>query len=211
MPFVGVHTGSRLKRAEQKRKVCKHLTARDNADYRRYLRQGKYRLTKEEAQKLGTGAESYVVNLQMNEELMDMSQIDLTDAEQVRNRIREYFGIVKKYKQKPTVAGLALALGTNREKMKKMAVNANGRTNENVSKELQKVYLVYENLWEGYMLNGDIPSLNGIFIGKNQFGYKDVVEQNNVVEVKPQIDTEAIRMKYIGADNELPEKAVQDE
>lgn len=55
------------------------------------------------------------------------------------------------------------------------------------------------------MLNGDIPPQNGIFIGKNQFGYRDVVEQNQVVEVRPQIDTESIKAKYIGADNELPE------
>ena len=205
--FVNLHKGSAARRLEERHRNKKNLTKKDNVAY--YFLKRRDRFSVEEATKLG--AESYVINLQMNEELMDMSQIDLTDAEQVRNRIREYFGVVKKYKQKPTVAGLALALGTNREKMKRMAVNANGRTNENVSKELQKVYLVYENLWEGYMLNGDIPSLNGIFIGKNQFGYKDVVEQNNVVEVKPQIDTEAIRMKYIGADNELPEKAGQDE
>lgn len=157
------------------------------------------------------GATEYAMVLQMHEDIMDLPKIDINDAEQVRNRVRDYFDIMKKYKQKPTLAGLCLALGTNRDKMKRIAVNQSGKANEEVSEILQQVYVIYESLWEGYMLNGDIPPLSGQFIGKNQFGYKDVVEQNTVVEVKPQIDTEAIRMKYIGADNELPEKSEKEE
>ena len=207
MAFIDIHRGNKYRVAEfmTEHKANPTLQERQRAQK---FRSGRVKLNKREA--LALGATEYAMILQMHEDIMDLPKIDLESAEQVRVRVREYFDIMKKYKQKPTLAGLCLALGTNRDKMKRIAVNSSGRADKEVSEILQQVYVIYESLWEGYMLNGDIPPLSGAFIGKNQFGYKDVVEQNTVVEVKPQIDTEAIKMKYIGADNELPDKSQKD-
>lgn len=203
--FVSVHQGSQLKRLIIRNSLKKSLTAKENTDLimakRRSCKKQFYNL--QEAKEMG--AEVYAKLLQMNEDIKNLPQIDLDNPEEVRNRVKEYFDIMKQYKEKPTQAGLSLALGINRQKIRTIAENTSGKFNEEVSEEIRQVLVLYESLWESYMLNGDIPPQNGIFIGKNQFGYKDVVEQNQVVEVRPQIDTESIKAKYIGADNELPE------
>lgn len=158
------------------------------------------------------GAQAYLEAVQMNQEIMQLQKdhkLDLTILEEVEKRISDYFEIIKKYKNKPTVAGLSLALGINKEKLG--AIMAGRIVDKNypsdVVEYLNTVYNMLESLWEGYMLDGNIPSQNGIFIGKNQFGYKDVVEQKVTAEVKPKIDTEQIKMKYVGSDYEIPEKS----
>jgi len=215
--FIWKHKGSELKRAEKKIKMSgdasytnlKREKSLVNKKYKKdsYRKQALKMVTmrKEEASKY-MGSKAYTEYIEIQEQLMSMPKIDLNDAEQVRTRIREYFDLMKKYGNKPTIAGLGLALGNvSRDRMKRMAANESGRVPQEVSEELQKVYLIYESLWETYMLEGDVPPISGMFIGKNQFGYKDAVEQTTVVEVKPRISAESIQAKYIGADNELPE------
>ena len=209
--FIPVHQGSALRRAEIRNSRKKNVSTRENRDLeflKNRARRSKF-YTRKEAAKMG--AESYARLLQMNEDIMNLSKVDINNPEEVRNRVRDYFEIMKKYKEKPTQAGLSLALGINRKKVRTIAENVSGQYNEEVSAEIRQVLVLYESLWESYMLNGDIPPQNGIFIGKNQFGYKDVVEQNQVVEVRPQIDAESIKAKYIGADNELPEDHEREE
>lgn len=203
--FVPPHRGSKLKRAEFRNKYKKNVSTKEYRQLqalRKVKRKSQF-YSRKEAEKLG--AESYARLLQMNEDIKNLPQIDMDNPEEVRNRVKDYFEIMKNYKEKPTQAGLSLALGINRQKIRKIAENTSNKYNEEVSEEIRQVLVLYESLWESYMLNGDIPPQNGIFIGKNQFGYRDVVEQNQVVEVRPQIDTESIKAKYIGADNELPE------
>lgn len=202
--FVNIHKGSKLKRVMIRNSKKKNLTAKENTELNIIKKKSRAKFySAKEAMEMG--AEVYAKLLQMNEDIKNLPQIDLNNAEEVRNRVKDYFDIMKKYKEKPTQAGLSLALGINRQRIRTIAENTSGKYNEEVSAEIRQVLVLYESLWESYMLNGDIPPQNGIFIGKNQFGYRDVVEQNQVVEVRPQIDTESIKAKYIGADNELPE------
>ena len=52
--------------------------------------------------------------LQLNMELFNMEKIDLHDEEAVAERLNEYFALYAKHDVKPTVAGMAMALGMNR-------------------------------------------------------------------------------------------------
>ncbi len=55
-----------------------------------------------------------------------------------------------------------------------------------------------ETMWEDYMLNGQINPVSGIFLGKNNFGYRDQVDyQINSGEVSDSVDSATIRKKYL--------------
>ena len=156
------------------------------------------------------GAAAYLETIKMNQAIMQLQKdhpVDMTDVSDVMNRVDAYFEIMKEYQSKPTVAGLSLSLGIDRTQLGAiMAGRSEARYTPEVRAYLHQVYTLYESMWETYMLEGYVNPNAGIFIAKNQFGYKDVVEHEIVADVKPQIDAEAIKAKYIGADNELPEK-----
>ena len=71
---------------------------------------------------------------------------------------------------------------------------------------IKEAFNFIENMWEQYMQNGKISPPNGIFLGKNHFGYKDV--QDVVVQPQNPYDSEnpeTVRNKYIeGMENEVP-------
>ena len=215
MPFVNVREGSKARRAELARK--KHWK-KTNAD----RRTNGYEILKDRKDRFNLmGSQAYVEKLEMHRQiaaLQKQHEVVWEDVTDVENRINEFFDIVGKYKNKPTVAGLALALGIDRQKLGRiMSGRDEGKTySVEVRQLLHSIYVMYESMWEQSMNDGDIPTNSGIFIGKNQFGYKDVVEHEIVADVKPQIDTAAImarysdtaadnEVKFIGADNELPE------
>lgn len=215
MPFVCVHKGCKERRKEKARKGHWKKT---NADR---IANG-YEILKDRKDRFNlVGSQAYVEKLEMHRQiaaLQKQHEVVWEDVTDVENRINEFFDIVGKYKNKPTVAGLALALGIDRQKLGRiMSGRDEGKTySVEVRQLLHSIYVMYESMWEQSMNDGDIPTNSGIFIGKNQFGYKDVVEHEIVADVKPQIDTAAImarysdttadnEVKYIGADNELPE------
>lgn len=215
MPFVNVRKGSKERREELARK--RHWK-KTNAD----KRANGYEILKDRKDRFNlVGSQAYVEKLEMHRQiaaLQKQHEVVWEDVTDVENRINEFFDVVGKYKNKPTVAGLALALGIDRQKLGRiMSGRDEGKTYPvEVRQLLHSIYVMYESMWEQSMNDGDIPTNSGIFIGKNQFGYKDVVEHEIVADVKPQIDTAAImarysdttadnEVKFIGADNELPE------
>lgn len=121
--------------------------------------------------------------LHMSLEISNLPDIDLMDVEAVRRRINQYFQIVAKYGNKPTVAGLGLALnGMDRRRVweiKTGHTQGRGKVDElpkTVRDLIKKAYRLMENLWENYMQNGKINPVAGIFLGKNNFGYQDKTE-----------------------------------
>lgn len=121
--------------------------------------------------------------LHMSLEIANLPDIDLRDAEAVRTRINEYFQIVANYGNKPTVAGLGLALnGMDRRRLWEIrAGQTQGRGNvdelpKTVRDVIKRAYKLMENLWENYMQNGKINPVAGIFLGKNNYGYQDKTE-----------------------------------
>ena len=116
-------------------------------------------------------------------QLAHLPNIDMTDPDAVQHRIDEYFAIVRANGNKPTVAGLGLALnGMDRQTLYQIRSGNYRRENppynlpEAVSVIIKKNYKIMEELWENYMQQGKINPVSGIFLGKNNYGYQDKTE-----------------------------------
>ena len=146
-------------------------------------------------------------------ELTDLPAIDLHDPKQVEDRIHDYFNIHMKYDMKPTVVGMAMALGNGITRQTLWAIKndqPSGGTGyktalpPEVADSIKKAYLLLENLWENYAQNGKMNPVTSIFLGKNNFGYSD--KQEYVLTPNQQsdndYDADAIRKRYIAADQQ---------
>lgn len=112
-------------------------------------------------------------------QLFNLAPIDLKDPEQVQSRLVEYFQIQFDADLKPTVAGMAMALGIDRRRLWEIKANVADRNQDlpTLTRDsIKKAYDFMENLWENYMQNGKINPVSGIFLGKNNFGYQDKTE-----------------------------------
>lgn len=146
----------------------------------------------------GSNAEYISIVMKFN----TLPPIDLTDTEQVRDRINTYFDICFKSDFKPTVSSLASVLGLNRRELYGLLVQDANRFNYLVSKInddtlylIKKAYGSMEQLWESYMLNGKINPVSGIFLGKNHYGYVDKVDY--VVQAKPTMSEDDLLDRYL--------------
>ena len=128
--------------------------------------------------------------MQQSLTLMNLPNIDLHDNQQVQERINFYFNLVSSNGNKPTVAGLGLALNNmSRQDLWEIRTGNYRRGNpphgipQSVSDSIKKAYKMMEELWENYMQTGRINPVSGIFLGKNNFGYQDkqdvVITPNN--------------------------------
>lgn len=143
--------------------------------------------------------------LQQSLELMNLPTIDLHDVVAVQERINEFFDIMAKYDTKPTVAGMAMALGMDRRTL--WAIRNDQPTGgagyksalpPEVANIIKKSYLLMENLWENYMQNGKINPVSGIFLGKNNYGYQDKTEYVVTPNVQQDnYDPDSIRQRYL--------------
>lgn len=115
-----------------------------------------------------------------NLQVSAMPKIDMTDGEQVTERIADYFGLCARYDIKPAVSGLALALGTDRRRLWEIARDNEKALNVSVmsSDAIKKAYQNLDILWEQYMLHGKINPMAGVFLGVNNHGYHDVKQFN---------------------------------
>ena len=137
--------------------------------------------------------------------LFNLPSIDLHDPEQVQNRLNEYFRIQFDADVKPTVAGMAMALGIDRRRLWEIRAGAKmGGTSEynlptSTLVSIKKAYDFMENLWENYMQNGKINPVSGIFLGKNNFGYQDKTEYVVTPNMNNDSDYSAddIRKRYL--------------
>ena len=110
---------------------------------------------------------------------LDLPPIDISDPQQVENRIRYYFHRCAEEEHRPGVVGLCNYLGIDRSTFNQW-VNGNYRagTHYDIAK---KAYDILESMWEDYALNGQVNPVTLIFLGKNHFGYQDRTE---VVQVQ---------------------------
>lgn len=136
--------------------------------------------------------------------IMQMPKIDLHKPDQVQQRVFEYFQLCADHDMKPGVAAVSLALGVDRRRL--WEINTDQARQLNIPQEskniIKDVYTGLEILWESWMQNGKVNPVSGIFLGKNNFGYKDqqeyVLTPNQMGET---IDPATIEAKYA----ELPE------
>lgn len=101
--------------------------------------------------------------------------VNLEDAEELEARINEYFDYCMERDEKPTKAGVRLATGISAQNFSRI-LTGERRGGSAQQEILLEAMDVLEYGWESYMLNGKVNPASGIFIGKNQFGYKDQVD-----------------------------------
>lgn len=108
-------------------------------------------------------------------EIYKLPNIDINNAEEVKQRIIQYFQICINNDMKPNLAGISNALSISRQYLWEIA---NGKTNKNkdVVDAIRKVQFLLTQQMEDYMQNGKINPVAGIFLMKNNMGYKDEQE-----------------------------------
>lgn len=130
--------------------------------------------------------------------IMKLPKIDFRDPEQLQTRVLEYFSLCAEHDMKPGVAAVGLAIGLDRRRLWEIR---SGSKNVSIPQEckdiIHNVYDSLEVLWEGYMANGKINPVSGIFLAKNNFGYQDkqeyVVTPNTMSQDTP---IDVIEAKY---------------
>lgn len=137
---------------------------------------------------------------------MGLPPIDISDPKQVEERIMWYFNHCAEDDMKPSVVGLANALGIHKDTL---ITWRNGEFRANTHQAIAvKAHRVMEELMVQYMQNGKINPVSGIFLMKNLLsGYSDkqeVVLTPNQPKLSD-ADITTIEAKYA----ELPE--VEDE
>ena len=131
--------------------------------------------------------------------IMQLPKIDVRDPQQLRTRVVEYFQLCADHDMKPGVAAVGLAVGLDRRRL--WEIRSGSSRNATIPQEckdiINEVYDSLEVLWEGYMTNGKINPVSGIFLGKNNFGYQDkqeyVVTPNAMSQDTP---VDVIEAKY---------------
>lgn len=102
---------------------------------------------------------------------------DMTNPEEVNQRIADYFNLCAEDDMKPSVSGMSLAFGVNRRTLWSWISETKGKYVAEGSREaLKRAYLILETQMESYMQNGKIHPVAGIFLMKNNMGYEDKTE-----------------------------------
>ena len=110
--------------------------------------------------------------------LLSLPQIDMNNPKEMEQRITDYFSICSEDDIKPTVESFALSLGISRFTLFDIM---NGRnksriTNHAAILSMKKAYDMISSYYAHMMNNGRINPIAGIFLMKNNYGYKDTTE-----------------------------------
>lgn len=110
--------------------------------------------------------------------LSALPAIDINNPEQMQQRITDYFTICSEDDIKPSVASLGLAFGVSRITLFKWV---NGQApqalaNNDSRNTLKRAYDSINSYYEHMMNNGRINPVAGIFLMKNNMGYKDTTD-----------------------------------
>ncbi len=111
-------------------------------------------------------------------ELANLPPVRWNETKNVSQRAEMYFAICIKNDMRPSIVGLALSFGMSRAAFDdfRSGINDVGATPEAFG-VIEKAVAVINAQFEDYMLNGLITPVSGIFLLKNDFGYKDTSEQ----------------------------------
>lgn len=132
---------------------------------------------------------------------LSLPPIDISDPQQVENRINEYFTACENQDMKPNMVGMANWIGIDRTTLASWKRGEyRGGSHSHV---INKAVGILEDLWVDYMQNGKINPASGIFLAKNMFQYKDVqdVVLTPNTGLAADIQPEDVAQKYA----ELPE------
>lgn len=144
--------------------------------------------------------------VQTSMKFFDMPRVDLHDPAAVHERLCEYFTIYGEADLKPTVAGMAMALGVDRRRLWAIAndqpTGGNGyklNLPPETTDLVKKAYEILETSMENYANAGKINPVMAIFMMKNHFGYQDKTEYVLTPNQKQDSDYDAedIRKRYL--------------
>ena len=160
----------------------------------------------------GDNAKMILSQLEIKEKLAK-EKVDLKNPDAVYQRIMDYFMMMAEMDKRPTWTGLCIALGYSRDVIinveKNLPINRPdhakwaGFTDSGCPDGTRDVIKwareVMTSLWEDYMQNGKVHPACGIFIGKNFYGMRDVVENVVTAQSNPidDYDAEDIASRYI--------------
>lgn len=126
-----------------------------------------------------TGLEAQSIDFLM--ELSSFGTLDLSDPEAVQERYLRYLALCKRYQTKPLISGFCRVMGVSREELIQWSAGRRTALGDKLSPEsatLIKNFLEdFEVSWEyAFQNNGYRNPVTGIFLAKNNFGYKDTSE-----------------------------------
>lgn len=130
--------------------------------------------------------------------LMKQPRCNMTSMEDVAARYDWYIDYCISHDMKPTVAGMALAFGYSRDNLLDIKNGRNKSVPQEVCDTLKRAWDMLTALMEEYMVTGRVNPVPGIFLLKNNHGYKDQTE--TVVVKKDPYETgdpEEIARKYL--------------
>ena len=111
--------------------------------------------------------------------------------ETIERACEQYFTICEEDGVKPSVSGLAIALGVRREQLLDWV---NGKVSTQCADVITYYFSLLEIFDETALKENKTNAVAGIFLGKQNYGYKDVVEVHHVEEKETNI--EEIEAKY---------------
>lgn len=132
-------------------------------------------------------------------EIYSLPDIDTHDPDQVNRRTSEYLSICIKNDMKPSIAGYALSLNMSRANLFDILTGRTRRPRE-VLDTLKRTATLINAQMEDYMQNGKINPASGIFLMKNNMGYRDETE----VVLSPKEDKKSVEELEMEAEM-LPE------
>lgn len=104
----------------------------------------------------------------------DLPPIDISDPEQVKERLNMYFKHCAENDRKPQIVGMCNWLGISRQTLNEWV---RGETRAATHGDIiKKAVSFVEEMWADYMQSGKLNPASGIFLAKNWYGYKDVAD-----------------------------------
>ena len=121
--------------------------------------------------------------------------LDRENPDEVKERTRAYFELCMLNGMKPTLPEYAMALGTDRSNLLHI-VQGHTKLNDISVTYIKQAYDMINGQLEQYMMADKTNVVAGIFLAKNNFGYRDQTEQTVVhtIDVKKsaeQLEAEA--------------------
>ena len=136
--------------------------------------------------------------VRIGRELMMKPRMDTRSADAVSERFLWYLDVCEKYDDRPTIEGFALASGYDRVSLKRMKDGEFKSVPDDVRNTLKRIWDLTNQMMTQYMVDGHLNPATAIFLLKNNYGYKDVVE-TVVAQKNPYEDgnPEDIARKYL--------------
>lgn len=136
---------------------------------------------------------------------MQWPSIDLADPEQVKQRGLDYFALCEQYGTKPLISAFCIVMGTTRGELLRWSKGQRSSLADKLSADSEQIFKNFvsnlEVFWEYAMQNdGYRNPVSGIFLGKNNFGYRDqsetIVRHENI---QAGATKEQLEAKYMAA------------